>query len=350
MIDKTILERYLAGNGDRNDMEAVREWFFNVGEEPNLREISLAHWDKPDQQALLNETDADHMLDRIHHMIRLQDKPRELKRNVGLRRTLRILSRIAAVLFIPMLVFLWTLREHIAPTGNQLVQTEIVCPPGTRTMFLLPDGSSGWLNGGSSLHFPTEFKGKAREVLLKGEGYFDVESSPRKPFIVKGDRVQVVAHGTVFNVLDYPDEDRSEVSLVEGSVDVMLARQADRRMLGSLTPGEELLFNSEESTVQIGRGDIEKNVAWTEGKLVFRDDSFVEVVKKCNRWYNVDMVILDKPLESYTYVGTFQDETLEEVMKLLALTAPMEYVEKGRIQRADGTFEKRKIELRCKVK
>jgi len=76
-----------------------------------------------------------------------------------------------------------------------------------------------------------------------------------------------------------------------------------------------------------------------------RDDPFDEVVRDLSRWYHVDLVIRDTRLRNYTYVGTFQDETLEEVLKLLTLTAPIEFEDMGRQKNPDGSFERRRIEL-----
>jgi transmembrane sensor len=138
------------------------------------------------------------------------------------------------------------------------------------------------------------------------------------------------------------------VSLLEGHVDVTYCGTEQEQKLGSLDPGEVCTFFEDKSTYQIRKDDVKQRMAWTEGKLIFRDQSFKEVVKKCNRWYNVNIVIIDQELEEYTYVGTLQDETLEEVLKLLSLTAPMKYIDRGRARRKDGTFEKRLIELRLK--
>jgi ferric-dicitrate binding protein FerR (iron transport regulator) len=85
--------------------------------------------------------------------------------------------------------------------------------------------------------------------------------------------------------------------------------------------------------------------SWTEGKLAFRDENFTDVVRKINRWYNVELVIKDEALRSYSYQATFMDETLDEVLKLLHHSAPIVYRDLGRKKRADGTFEKRRIEL-----
>jgi hypothetical protein len=56
-------------------------------------------------------------------------------------------------------------------------------------------------------------------------------------------------------------------------------------------------------------------------------------------------VIKDEILRSYIYMATFEDETLDEVLKLLKLSAPIEYKDLGRKRNEDGTFDKRKIEL-----
>ncbi len=348
MIDKEILQRYLTGNGSLQDRETVASWFADAGEERQLRECSFSHWENPNQPTGREDKKANQLLDKIHHTIRLQEKSPVRYQKSGIERTIGILSRIAAVLFIPLAVYLWTLRDHILPAHQQIVQSEIVCPPGTRTRFHLPDGTRGWLNGGSSLKYPMAFSGHTREVQLNGEAFFEVESSPRKPFIVHGNRLQVKAYGTSFNVMDHSDDQRSEVSLLEGNVDVAFIGREKLQKLGSLHPGEVCSFNAEKSNYQITSSDIEKRVAWMEGKLIFRDESFIEVVKKCNRWYNVNIVIVDKALEDYTYVGTLQDETLEEVLRLLSLTAPVKYVDMGRTTKADGTFEKRVIELHMK--
>ncbi len=168
---------------------------------------------------------------------------------------LQFFSRIAAVLFIPLLIFLWTLRDHIHPARQQTAQTEIVCPPGTRTMFHLPDGTRGWLNGESSLRYPMVFSGNVREVQLSGEAFFEVVSSPRKPFIVKGSKLEVKAYGTSFNVMDHSDENMSEVSLLEGHVDVAFCGREESQKLGSLNPGEVCTFFEDKSTYQIKQLD-----------------------------------------------------------------------------------------------
>jgi transmembrane sensor len=44
----------------------------------------------------------------------------------------------------------------------------------------LSDGTSVWLNSGSSIKYPDRFVGNKRIVELKGEAYFEVESDLQK--------------------------------------------------------------------------------------------------------------------------------------------------------------------------
>jgi len=57
------------------------------------------------------------------------------------------------------------------------------------------------------------------------------------------------------------------------------------------------------------------------------------------------LIIKDNVLKSHTYMATFQDENLDEVLKLLKLSAPIDYRDLGREIKDDGTFEKRNIEI-----
>lgn len=345
MIDKDLLDRYLAGKGTPEDRATLVKWFSSLDDGYALRRASLAKWEE--EGTRMEASRAASLLDRINHMIRLQERPAAVhRRSQG--KFIRVLTRIAAVLFIPLVISLWLLRDNILPAGSEPVSSQIVCPPGTRVMFHLPDGSSGWLNGGSTLEYPTRFKGKVRNVKLAGEGFFNVESSQRKPFRVTANSIHVSAKGTQFNVRAYPGSGLSDVTLVEGIVELSRTRSGRVEKLGDLKPGQVFSADDAGSRMHISTADVEKRTAWKDGKLIFRDDNFRDLVRMLNRWYNMNIIILDKELESYAYVGTFQDETLEEVLKLLALTSPIQYRDLGRARRDDGTFEMRTIELRFK--
>ena len=343
-VDYQVLKRYLEGKGKDGDKEIILGWFSDIQAESDLRKKYLRYWNELAQKPDNKGYNGSMILGRIYHEIKLEES-RVLSQKKGMTRFINIVSKVAAVLFIPLIAFLFVYRSNFIPTASEIAYSEIYSPLGTRTMFYLPDGSNGWLNGGSYLEFPLEFKGKSREVVLRGEAYFDVKSDPKKPFIVSGANVEVIAYGTSFNVLAYPDDQIIQVTLVSGNIKVSGKRNGRIQDFGALKPDQMCIYDLSTSSFETTHVDAKKYISWKEGKLVFRNEPYQDVVRRINRWYNVNLILKDEILESYVYLATFEDETLEEVLNLLKLSAPIEYKDLGREKRADGTFEKRTIEI-----
>ncbi len=343
-IDIKILLRYLEGIGSDEDRLIINQWFSEPGSENELYEKSLQYWDKSALDPIIKEYDEDHLLDNIHHKIKIEEAVFFTQSRVR-NRLANYLTRIAASLFIPVLaasMFLYFQNNSFRKIKSY---ADIYSPYGTRTSFSLPDGSTGWLNGGSSLKFPTRFGRTTREVKLTGEAYFNVISNHKKPFIVSTDNIDVKVSGTSFNVMAYTDEEITEVTLERGIVEVFKKLNNHRQSIGLLKPNESFTYNSVSDSDSIISINIKEKLSWLDGKLTFKFEPFEEVIHRINRWYNVNIVIKDKLLDSYIYYGTFKDETLEEVLNLLRLTAPIRFKDLARERRQDGTFEKRKIEL-----
>ncbi|HUX57325.1 MAG TPA: FecR domain-containing protein [Bacteroidales bacterium] len=343
-IDIQMLMRYLEGNVSSEDSTIVKRWFSNSDLEHELYEKSLRFWDETPLEPNIKGYSGAHILDQIHHKIKIEEElfMNKIKPKIGF---INYLERIAAILFIPLLVA--SLLYHIKNISNENLQSysEIYAPYGTRTNFYLPDGSTGRLNGGSSLRFPTQFRGKVRDVKLTGEAYFDVISNPRKPFVVSTENIDVKVYGTTFNVMSYADEQTTEVTLESGKVEVFKKTNNIIKSIGILKPNESCIYNSLSDSGKILAVNSAEKLSWIDGKLTFKYEPFDEVIRKINRWYNVNIMINDELLLSYIYYGTFQDETLDEVLRLLQLTAPIGYRDIARERKPDGTFEKRTIEI-----
>jgi transmembrane sensor len=346
MFEDKFLKGYLTGEGSEEEKKNIKYWFNNIYDENILRKKSFSYWEKPLKDFFMSEDKADQLLDRIHHQIGINERFEYKKPESTFKSTLKILTRIAAVLFIPLAIYFFYDRANLNSSEfSQESYSEIICPPGTRTAFFLPDGSKGYLNNGSSIVFPSKFIGDNREVKLQGEAFFDVKTNPDKPFVVKGKHIDVTAYGTSFNIMSYQEENKIEVTLIEGKVEVTKIINGKINKLGVLNPGQKMSYNPSNSGIDVFCADIDKTLAWIDRKLVFDDDCLDEMVRKFSRWYNVDIIIRDNELRDYTYVGSFQNETLDEVLKVLSLTAPIDFIEKQREKNDDGTFRKREIEL-----
>ncbi len=105
---------------------------------------------------------------------------------------------------------------------------------------MLADGTKVWLNSQSLLIASEPFTRENREVMLFGEGYFEVSHNPDQPFIVKTPMLRTKVLGTHFNISAYPNDQAQEISLYEGSIELS-GLQTARKSL-RVTPGEKVFY------------------------------------------------------------------------------------------------------------
>jgi ferric-dicitrate binding protein FerR (iron transport regulator) len=263
--------------------------------------------------------------------------------------------RIAAILLFPVGLGLFiSLKYHSAMHSHisvNLAYNEVFSSADAITKVNLPDGSNVWLNHNSSLKYPAMFQGDFRTVELTGEGYFEVAHNPEIPFIVKAGEIQIMALGTAFNIMAYPDEDRIETSLISGSVELQRLETGGHIIsLLKMRPTDLTVFQKSKNEISTHTINDDRYFSWKNGKLMFNKEPLGEVIKKLSRWFNVDIHIKDPELLDLTYTATFVHETLPQVMELLKLVTPIEYSISNREETNDGTFTKRQIILSYRKK
>jgi len=264
---------------------------------------------------------------------------------------LGIVQKIAAILLLPLLVYSGYItfrskhQEYNKVQKAPVLWNEVKTITGMHSRFKLPDGSQVWLNTSSNLKYPLIF-GDQREVELTGEAFFDIRKDEKHPFIVKVGEINIEVAGTSFNVLNYSDENQTEIVLKSGKIKLFTGDYSDRKEIISLEPGQKAVYIDSLRRVFIDDVEVIKYTAWMDGKLMFIDDPMDEVVRKINRWFNVDIILQDADLHEYVYKATFEDETLDQILELLKLSAPIEYTSEPRKLMPDGTFTKRKITIK----
>ena len=258
------------------------------------------------------------------------------------------LTRVAAVLLIPVLVYLfYTLSERNIVTKNfatlAVDSLEVIAPVGSRTVVQLSDGSVVHLNYGSKIKYPQFFSDNIREITLSGEAFFDVTHNLDNPFIVKTGKINVKVLGTSFNVQAYSDNEIVQTTLVNGRVVLeQIANNGDTKMLGSMEPGQHVAFNTQTGAMSSTKGNVQKYISWKDGKLIFEDTPLFEVAKKLSRMFNVDIQV-DKNIEEFIYSVTFVDEPLFQILDLMAIATPIQYTTLPRKKLTDGTYSKQTI-------
>ena len=203
----------------------------------------------------------------------------------------------------------------------------LIVPYGKRSTLELSDGTKVWMNSGSELEFPSEFKGNARDITLKGEIYLEVVKAENKPFYVHTSEFSVLVHGTRFNVSAYPDNAERTVVLVEGEVEVITAGQGKEK----LAPDEMLTIDSD--GVKKQKVDVTGFVCWKDGVLLFNKTPISEVLRKIGRYYNVSFDDhSDELLSSRTCTGKlYLSEDLDEVLMSVAILSKTTYFKRDGI-------------------
>lgn len=200
--------------------------------------------------------------------------------------------------------------DKAAAVSYNMIRT----PNARQFKLVLPDGTTVWLNAGSSLKYPTAFTGNERVVAITGEAYFDVAKDARHPFVVEvAQDVKVQVLGTQFNINAYTDEGNIKTTLLQGSVKVNKGASAV-----VLQPGQqaqlnnEIIVNDHINTTQV--------VAWKDGVFNFDNMNVEEVMRQLARWYDIE-VIYEKGIPKTKFYGEIgRNLNLSEVLEGLELS------------------------------
>jgi ferric-dicitrate binding protein FerR (iron transport regulator) len=155
--------------------------------------------------------------------------------------------------------------------------------------------------------------------------------------------LSVKATGTKFNVSGYTSADKEEVTLVSGKVEVNLTDNKENIKNTKLVPDQHYSFNKVSGTTSITTEDTYKYISWKDGKLIFRNEPLSSVVKRISQVFNIDIEIKGEEIRKYNLRATFQDESLAEILKLLKMSSPIDYIEVRRDPLPDGSFTRKKV-------
>ena len=177
----------------------------------------------------------------------------------------------------------------------------LVVPRGGEYTLALSDGTIVNLNSESELKYPVLFTGDTRTVRVSGEAYFEVAEDAAHPFIVETAGVKIEVLGTGFNVMAYPGDAESAVTLVHGKVGI----QTDRQQL-VLQPDEQYVYRSETHRGTVRQVDATQYIGWKEGILNFDEMPLDELVRKLGRWYDVEFFFTSEQLKQLKFSGAFK--------------------------------------------
>lgn len=337
-IDENILLKYLDGAQTESEQAEVEEWLAASPEnEKVLEQLYFT----------LQVTNRLHVMESVNpelSLIRFKSRIQKQNKKVSLYRTWSVMQKVAAVLFIPVLVLSAYLFVQVGE--KQVRMIEVRTNPGVVSKFELPDGTKVWLNAGSTLSYPENFWPERRLVQLTGQGYFEVTKNPDKPFIVEVDPTySVEVLGTTFNISAYKDDEIIETTLVEGSVKLNIFAGNGKEVSQILKPNEKAEFFRTTNKLNIESVNADYDTAWRNGEVIFRNHSMGQVLRMLSRHYNVQFDVKDKDVLNSIITARFKDEQLPQVMEYLKLASGVKYKIKKPVMNSDNTLQISVIEI-----
>lgn len=241
-------------------------------------------------------------------------------KNVGLTTrkrwysALRIVSNIAAALFIPLLISCLCLS--FGTDGEQeTIWNEVSTAYAKNASVELSDGTSVKLGPCSRLIYPDKFSSSERKVFISGDVLFDVAKDPEKKFVAVSDNMDVIVHGTRFHVTSFMDFKNEEVALVSGSVE--LCMHADGTSV-KLVPGDIIRYDKEKGNIKRLHFDVNsyERVLDVDG-FQFVDATLSEIVGTLSRRFKVDISVEDSIAGEKYYASFINGENLDEILNAL---------------------------------
>ena len=224
-----------------------------------------------------------------------------------------------------------TFHKSAAPAkgaAQSLRYNTLTTPKGGQYQITLADGTKIWLNAASSIRFPSTFTGKAREVTIAGEAYFEVAPNSGQPFIVHNGTAQITVLGTHFNVHAYADEASIRITLLEGSVQVQDSRNKGSQIL---QPGQQARIGQQGTLKVVDGVALNDVIAWKKGFFAFRDNDLKTIMRKLSRWYDITVEYAPKTDNNQRFSGQIDKHLpLSQVLEGLMQTKARFRIEANR--------------------
>jgi transmembrane sensor len=223
-----------------------------------------------------------------------------------------LLRVAAAVIIIVGGMMLWQKTRNDA--ASQTYATSV----GERRQLVLKDGTKVLLGPTSRLIVASVRPDDGeRLVTLDGAAYFSVVHDTAHPFSVKVGDLVIQDVGTAFSV-ESDDSAGTRVAVDSGTVTIGPATDRDR---DTVLNARDRATVDLKGVVVIERSAVsDDDLAWTQGRLVFRDAPLILVGAELYRWYGVRLRVADSSLSNLHLTASFSGEPVDRVLNVIALS------------------------------
>ena len=140
------------------------------------------------------------------------------------------------------------------------------------------------------------------------------------------DQAEITVLGTSFNVQTYKNREEVEVTVETGIVKLnpLLIDKAVE-----LRAGEKGIFRKKEKTLISALNDDTNYLAWKTRRIIFEASDLNAVAKAISTAYGMEVLILPNVSSACRVTVTFENQSLDAVLKVLASTLDLTYKIEG---------------------
>lgn len=315
-VDWEVLARFMAGESPADEADEVRAWLAgNPARHDVLRALDRTLAPVAAPPAGL---DVEAALRRMHARMDAPETPvipfRAPARTAPAPRRTMPAPWLRAAAAIVLLLGVWFAWQAVRGGGSTFVAYSTGV--GERDSLRLPDGTTVILGPASRLTLDGDYGETTRQVELRGEALFDVQHDDARPFTVRAGEAWVRDIGTTFSV---------EADSAAGVRVVVTVGAVALRATEAPGDGELVLRQGDRGTLAAGRMTAERaaatddDLAWTRGRLVFRDAPLDRVAAELRRWYGIELRADDAAVARRRLTASFDGETPADVLRVVGL-------------------------------
>jgi transmembrane sensor len=310
------LDLYLRGEADDATLASLKDWVAASNENGKLFQAFLKSY-KADVPAWAANINADqHWSELRARMTVAPGKTVLMGARKGKVRTLRLAAAGAAAAIAAIVAtFYWS--------GKEEYQTyEAFAEPIT---VVLPDSTTALLNSNSKLRFLPGYGKEHRNVEQHGQVFYQVTPNTKVSFKVKTSHSVVKVLGTSFDLKENSDG-TEQLAVLTGAVSYEPAgNEAAAKVLKA---GQSASLGKNGKEVLLTVGLPAKQLYWS-GNLVFEQEKVEDIVAVLKAYYKADIELGNTQLGSASFTGSFERESLDEVLQVICYSLNMQYTKSG---------------------
>ncbi|MCU1721717.1 MULTISPECIES: FecR family protein [unclassified Pseudomonas] len=194
------------------------------------------------------------------------------------------------------------------------LQADHLTVVGERQRVQLDDGSRVLLNTNSA--FSSDIDTRQRVArLYQGEAFFEVTAGRTQPLELQAGPLRASVRDSDFAVRYLNGE--AQVRVQRGDVDLLAS--SDQRI--RLSSGDSIRVGPNGFS-QRERADLQKDLAWVEGRLIFENCPLSQVLAELRRYYPGWIISTNGALDQVAVTGNYRlDQPLEAVRSLAHITS-----------------------------